>query len=213
MQASPSLHAAVLFVCAHAAFGVPGFSHASFVQGLLSLQSAADVQPVQTFVPPEHAPAEHDSPLVQELLSLQEVPFGAVGFEHEPVEGLHVPAAWHWSLAVQTCGFDPVQTPPAHASVWVHALPSSHAAVLFVCAHAAFGVPGFWHVSFVQGLLSLQSAADVQPVQTFVPPEHAPAEHDSPLVQELLSLQEVPFGAVGFEHEPVEGLHVPAVWH
>ena len=32
-------------------------------------------------------------------------------------------------------------------------------------------------------------------------------------VQALLSLQGVPLAAAGFEHAPVAGLHVPAVWH
>jgi hypothetical protein len=65
----------------------------------------------------------------------------------------------------------------------------------------------------VHGLSSLQSAADEQPVQVFVPPVHAPAWHDSPPVQALPSLHAVPFGAAGFEHSPVAGLQVPAVWH
>ena len=41
---------------------------------------------------------------------MQVVPLVAVGFEQMPVAGLHVPAVWHWSLAVQTTGL-PVQTP------------------------------------------------------------------------------------------------------
>ena len=43
--------------------------------------------------------------------SLQAVPFGFAGFEHNPVPELQVPARWHWSLAVQTTGFAPVHTP------------------------------------------------------------------------------------------------------
>jgi hypothetical protein len=34
-----------------------------------------------------------------------------VGLEHVPVDGLHVPAAWHWSSAVHVTGFDPEHTP------------------------------------------------------------------------------------------------------
>ena len=56
--------------------------------------------------------------------SLQLVPSVAGGFEHVPVAGLHVPATWHWSLAVHVIGLDPVQTPLWHLSVWVQALPS-----------------------------------------------------------------------------------------
>jgi hypothetical protein len=48
---------------------------------------------------------------VQALPSLQLVPFVAAGFEHTPVLGLHVPATWQESLAVQVTGFEPVQTP------------------------------------------------------------------------------------------------------
>jgi hypothetical protein len=81
--------------------------------------------------------------------SLQLVPFGALGLEQVPVTGLHTPAWWHWSSAVQV---------------------------------------------------------------TAVPP-HVPLVHTSPVVHALLSLQEVPFGAAGFEHVPVAGLHVPTVWH
>src|SRR5437899_2531951 len=49
------------------------------------------------------------SPDVQALLSLQVVPFASFGFEQTPVVVSHVPATWHWSEAVQTTGFEPVQ--------------------------------------------------------------------------------------------------------
>jgi hypothetical protein len=83
------------------------------------------------------------------LPSLHAVPFTAVGFEHAPVPGLHVPATWHWSDAV--------------------------------------------HVTAV--------------------PAQLPLVHTSPVVHAFPSLQAVPFEAVGFEHVPVLGLHVPATWH
>src|SRR4051812_12735645 len=41
----------------------------------------------------------------------QDVPSGAVGLEQVPVCGSQSPATWHWSLAVQTTGLPPVQTP------------------------------------------------------------------------------------------------------
>ncbi len=71
------------------------------------------------------------------LPSLHAVPFDAAGFEHTPVLGLHVPATWHWSCAVQTTGFDPVHVPAWHVSVCVHALPSLHAVPFAtgVCVH------------------------------------------------------------------------------
>lgn len=43
---------------------------------------------------------------------VQAVPLGAFGLEHRPVVGSHVPAWWHWSMAAQTTGLLPVQTPP-----------------------------------------------------------------------------------------------------
>jgi hypothetical protein len=51
------------------------------------------------------------SDCVQPLPSLHVVPFAAVGFEHVPVAGAHVPATWHWSLAVQVTGVPAVHAP------------------------------------------------------------------------------------------------------
>ena len=48
---------------------------------------------------------------VQAFPSEQVVPFGAVGFEQVPEAGLQVPARWHWSLAVQVTGLEPVHVP------------------------------------------------------------------------------------------------------
>ena len=106
---------------------------------------------VQTFaVPPVQAPAWQASPVVQALLSLQVVPFGAVGFEQVPSAGLQVPATWHWSDAVQTFAVPPMQAPAWQVSPVVHALPS-----LQVVPFGAFGfeqvplagsqVPATWH--------------------------------------------------------------------
>ena len=87
---------------------------------------------------------------VQASLSLQAVPSDAFGFEHVPVAGLHVPATWHWSLALQTTGFDPVHVPDSQVSLCVQAFPS-----LQEVPSAAFGlehvpvaglqVPATWH--------------------------------------------------------------------
>src|SRR5438093_95127 len=97
-----------------------------------------------------HAPDSQVSVWVQALPSLHDVPLAAFGFEQLPVAGSHVPATWHWSLAVHVTGLEPVHAPVWHVSVCVHALPSLH---------------------------------------------------------------DVPLGALGFEHVPVAGLHVPATWH
>ena len=103
----------------------------SFVQGLLSLQSEFDWQP-HALGPPIQLPPEHVSGLVHTLPSLHVVPSGAAGFEQMPVTALHVPARWQASLAAHTFAFDPVQTPPWHVSVSVHAFPSLQAIVLLV---------------------------------------------------------------------------------
>src|ERR1700722_5100462 len=49
---------------------------------------------------PAQVPLVHTSPVVQGFWSLQVVPAGASGLEQVPVDGEHVPATWHWSLAV-----------------------------------------------------------------------------------------------------------------
>jgi len=75
---------------------------------------------------PVQAPPWQVSDCVQAFPSLHDVPFGFAGFEQTPVAELHVPASWHWSLAVHVTGFDPVQTPDWQVSVWVQAFPSLH---------------------------------------------------------------------------------------
>jgi hypothetical protein len=64
---------------------------------------------------PVQVPCWQDSVWVQAFPSLQLAPFAAAGFEHVPVLGLHVPATWHWSLAVHVTGLLPVQVPLWHA--------------------------------------------------------------------------------------------------
>jgi hypothetical protein len=88
--------------------------------------------------------------VVQTLCVLHEVPSGRLGLLHAPVAGLHVPAEWHWSLAMQTTGALPMHAPAWHVSEVVHALPSSH-----VVPSALFGlvqvpiigshIPAAWH--------------------------------------------------------------------
>ena len=73
-----------------------------------------------------HAPFWQLSVCVHALPSLHVVPFEAVGFEHVPLLGLHAPAMWHWSLAVQVTGLEPLHVPFWHESLCVHALPSLH---------------------------------------------------------------------------------------
>jgi hypothetical protein len=92
------------------------------------------------------------SACVHAFPSSQSVPFGCAGFEQMPVAGLHVPAVWHWSDAVQTTGLAPVHVPPWQVSVCVHAFPSLHAASSgragFVqLPVAGLHVPAVWHWS------------------------------------------------------------------
>jgi hypothetical protein len=60
---------------------------------------------------PWQAPSLHVSVLVQALLSLQAVPLALFGLLHLPVPASHVPATWHWSLAVQVTGLPALHAP------------------------------------------------------------------------------------------------------
>src|SRR5262249_2806186 len=105
-----------------------------------------------TGLEPVHAPFWQESLCVQALPSLHAVPFDAVGLEHAPVVGLHVPATWHSSLALHVTAFEPAQTPAWHASVCVHAFPSLQfvpSAVTGFEQIPVFGshVPATWHAS------------------------------------------------------------------
>ncbi|HUL98307.1 MAG TPA: hypothetical protein VLU24_02500 [Mycobacterium sp.] len=69
------------------------------------------IAPHCTGFEPTQVPDWQPSAWVQTLPSLQDVPFGAAGFEQAPVDGEQAPARWHWSDAVQTVGLEPVQMP------------------------------------------------------------------------------------------------------
>jgi hypothetical protein len=125
------------------------------------------------------------------------------------------------------------QTPDPHASVSVHALPSSQAVPL-----GAFGfeqvpvagshVPLTWQTSYAEQTTGLPPRHDpfrhvsdrVQalPSSHSVPSGtgavvHEPSWHVSGCVQGFPSLHAVPFGAIGFEQLPVAASHVPEAWH
>jgi hypothetical protein len=79
----------------------------------------------------------HESPVTNLTLSIVEKEGGTGlvawtaderGLLQAPVEGLQVPATWHWSEAVHWIGLEPTHTPDWHVSVCVQALPSSQAA-------------------------------------------------------------------------------------
>ena len=134
--------------------------------------------------------------------SLHAVPLAALGLVHAPVATLHVPALWHWSLAVQVTGLAPVHVPAWQTSVWVQALPSVHAVPLAALGlvHvpvATLQVPAEWHWSLAVHVTGLA------PVQV-------PAWQVSLWVHALPSLHAVPLAALGLVHAPVAGAHVPA---
>ena len=115
----------------------------------------------QLIAVPVHVPATHRSADVHRLLSLQVFVLSVV--KTHPVTESHVSSVQGLpSLHVK--GTVPTHTPPAHASIFVQTLPSSHGAVLFACVHPLVGS----QASVVQTLPSPQSTA--APAQ--VPPVH-----------------------------------------
>ena len=158
---------------------------------------------MQSTLPPAvHVPERHESFRSHASPSLHAVPSAAFGFEHWPVAGLHVPATWQESDATHV-----TVLPAVHAPVLQVSLESQRSPSLQAVPSAAFGlehwpvealqVPAAWHWS------------DAVHVTGFVP-AHTPLSHESVWVQALASLQLVPSLAAGFEHCPVELLHVPA---
>src|SRR5262249_32075466 len=154
---------------------------------------------------PTQAPAWQESLCVQAFPSLQLVPSAFAGFEQAPVVASHVPPSSHWSVLVQVTGFAPSQ---AHA--WQGSFCVQASASLQVVPPALPGseqvpvvasqVPASWHWSVVAQV-------------TGFAPTQAPAWQESLWVQALPSLQLVPSAFAGFEHVPVCGSQVPALWH
>ncbi len=98
-----------------------------------------------------------------------------------------------------------MQAPLWQVSVWVHAFPSVHdvpsaAAGFEHLPVAESQVPATWHWS------DAVQAIGFDPVQV-------PLWQLSVCVHALPSLHVVPFAAIGFEHWPLDGSHVPATWH
>jgi len=104
------------------------------------------------FGPAVQLPDWQVSGVVQLLPSLHDAPFVFGGFEQAPVDGLHVPATWHWSDAVQATGLAPVQRPAWQLEVPVHASLSLHEAPFAFSGFEqtpvdALHVPATWHWS------------------------------------------------------------------
>jgi hypothetical protein len=183
VQALPSLHEAVLFVWTHPVAGL----HESSVQPFPSLQLGGS--------PPTQAPPKHVSFVVQALPSLQD----AVLFVcTQPVAGLHESSVQTFP-SLQFGGTPPTQLPPEHVSFVMQALPSSHAAVLFVWTQPVAGS----HESSVHGLPSSQFGA--------APPTQLPPAQVSFVVQALPSLHETVLLAWtqtpdGLQESSVQGL-------
>src|SRR5437016_2543699 len=128
-------------------------------------------EPMQA--PPRQAPL-----WVQRLPSSQAVRSASVVCVH-PVAGSQ-PSAVQLLASLQSGGGPPTQLPPAQVSAVVQALPSSHAAVLFVCVQPVAGS----QASVVQTLPSSQLGGG--------PPAQLPAPSQvSAVVQALLSVQAI----------------------
>src|SRR5207247_1475418 len=158
-----------------------------------------------TGLAPTQAPAAQVSVRVQALPSSHGAPLGLAGLLHTPDAGLQAPAVWHWSAAVHTTGFVPMQAPAAQVSVCVQALPSSHGAPLSLAGllqtpDAGLQTPAVWHWSAAVHTTG------------FVPAQR-PASQMSVCVQALPSSQGAPSSLAGLLQMPVAGLQAPAAWH
>src|SRR2546427_452648 len=142
---------------------------------------------------------------VQGPPSLQAVPSALCGVEQVPLAGSQTPATWHWSSALQTTGFAPVQVPVWQVSLCVQAFPSLQAAPsalagLEQAPLAGSQVPATWHWSS-----ALQT--------TGFAPVPVPVWQVSLCVQAFPSLQAAPSALAGLEQVPLAGSQVPATWH
>jgi hypothetical protein len=142
VHALPSLQAVPLVAA--------GFEQAPVAESQVPATWHWSVAAHATGFDPRHAPLWHESVCVHALPSLQLVPLGAAGFEHNPLPGSHIPGAWHWSLATHRTGLVPVHVPDWQLSVCVHALPSLHAVPSATGGfeHApvlGLHVPAAWH--------------------------------------------------------------------
>jgi hypothetical protein len=151
-----------------------------------------------TAVPAVQTPLWQVSFWVQALPSLQDVPSPLAGLEHVPVLGLHVPAVWHWSEAVQTTGVPPVQTPAVQVVPVVQALPSSHAVPSSLFAYSHWPVEVLQMPACLQGLVGSGQTIGVcaQPVTA----------------SQLSTVQGLPSSQIfGVLTQPVWGLQVSTV--
>jgi hypothetical protein len=104
--------------------GAGGLEHCPVVASQEPATWQASLAPQTIGFEPAHVPAAHVYAWKHGLLPVHEEPSVAFGLEHVPVVGSQVPAAWHWSSAVQATGFEPLHVPLWQVSLCVHALPS-----------------------------------------------------------------------------------------
>src|SRR6266404_4072534 len=158
----------------------------------------------QVPAPSQVSASVHASP------SEQDVPLGFAGCEQAPVCGLHVPASWHWSEAVQTTAAPGTHWPsasqrsPLSAPVPVQASPSEQEvpfgfAGLEQAPVCGVHVPASWHWSEAVQTTAAPGTHWPAALHWSPPPAAAP-------VQASPSEQEVPLGFAGLEQAPVCGV-------
>ena len=103
VQAFPSEH--------DVPFDATGFEHAPLAGSHVPAVWHASLAVHVFGLPPVQTPDWHESVCVHAFPSEHDVPYEAAGYEHTPVDPLHVPAVWHWSLATHVTAFPPVHTP------------------------------------------------------------------------------------------------------
>ncbi len=112
----------------------------------LSCAPLSVVTPLSVVVLPSAAPAsvveELQTPFSHSSSVPHAVPLGALGLEHVPLDGSHVPATWHSPGAGQVTGLDPVHTPAWHVLVVKQWLVPVHVVPAGSLENAVVDVPG-----------------------------------------------------------------------
>src|SRR5206468_761107 len=104
---------------------------------------------------------------------------------HRPLVGLHTPATWHWSRAVQSTGFDPTQAPAMQRSVCVHASPSLQEVLSAWFAPFWLQVPEPLHRAALQSLGVVSAHEAVEGLKQLPAVSLQVLLHSPPVVQGL----------------------------
>src|SRR3989442_537182 len=197
VQALPSLQALPLIFT--------GFEHVPVLgsQVPTTLHWSEAVQ--TTWLLPLHTPLWQVSVCVQALPSLQALPLAFAGFEHVPVAGLQVPEVGRASGRERAKISVVAESLKKKGAGCLQALPSLQALPLAFAGFEHVKVDGLQVPAMWQWSEAVQSRGLL--------PVHTPLWQVSVCVQALPSLQVLPLAFAGFEHVPVVGLQVPAVWH